>query len=326
MPGLNARTGWDFEETRRTFTEVARTREHTVRLDLRANRDRFSFNGGLAWLERRGSEYRYNLPYLASYSSEAFINALASASGCAILAECIRVGPLQNKFYIADRDRLRARAWTGYNEAPFSASLRLDLNRDRYPNSPYGLGESNQSVASLDAGFTPDETFSASAFVTFDRQSQASRTRQIGSVNAVSSNPLADWRVDQGNRTRTLGLNATRAALAGGRLTLSVEALWLSSRSPVTLAAGPAVNPAQNPPGALPDLLSVSTRLALEARYALSRATLLKARYQAWRQRNDDWSLEQVRAATLSNVIGTLETPLYGTTHGLGLSVVHTFR
>src|SRR5262249_20998570 len=96
------------EQIHRTFAEVERTDETAYRVELRQG-SAGAWNGSIGYdhLTRRGTQYEYNAPYLAAFTSPAFIAAQAAANGCTDLLACVRLGPLQQKFFLADRDPYR---------------------------------------------------------------------------------------------------------------------------------------------------------------------------------------------------------------------------
>ena len=326
---LSLKAGWDRDNVKRSFAEVESATENTYRVELRqSGAGPWTANLGLARQERRGTQYLYNLPYLASYSSAAFINALLAANGCLDVASCVRLGPLQNKFYLADRDRERTRLGVGYNpESAFSLQARLDLNRDRYPNSPYGVTDASSWAAGADLGYVFSDDINGTLFYGFEDQRTRERSRQIASPNpAVVTTSASDWENRFANKTQSIGVGLRCKCLLGGRLELDFDAVAVRGRTPVSTTVGPAVTAAWNPATPFPDLVSRTDTVTLAARYALDRHSALRVNYFYRRVSSQDWAYQQVGAATITSLIGTNEVPARYAVRGVGVSYVVTFR
>lgn len=327
-PAAAVRAGWEHDEVRRTFAEVARTTEDTWRIEFRGGSGAFTGSGGVALLARRGTQYLYHLPYLASYTSAAYITGIATENGCIDLPRCIRTGPLQNKFYLADRDRERVRLLLGFMPtAAWSLNARLDINRDRYPHSPYGLTNARSWSAGADLGYIFSDDVSATLFCAVDDQRSRMRSRQISPASATPPGLTdADWANQFADRTASIGAGLRHKGLLGGRLGLSADAIIVRGRTPISTTVGPAVVPGQIPAATLPDLNARSAIASLDARYALDRQTALRANFFYRRLDRADWAFAQVNATTLANVLGTNETTPRLRQYGGGLSWVRSFH
>ncbi len=80
----------------------------------------------------------------------------ASQAGAADRSETFKEGASGDAvcIYQADRDRERKRLTVGYTpDGPISLQARLDMNRDRYPHSPYGVSGASAWSASADLGY-----------------------------------------------------------------------------------------------------------------------------------------------------------------------------
>ena len=326
-PSLALKGGMEHDDVTRTFAEVEHAIENTYRIELRqSGMGAWNTSASVAHLARRGANYVYNLPFLASYTSPAFIAGLAAANGCTIAIDCIRAGPLQRKFYMADRDRARARFSVGYTpDAALSLQARLDVNRDNYPRTLYGVTDSRNWTANAEAAYVFSEWMSASFFLTIDDQRLRERGRQ--NVNpALAGNADADWWNQLTDKTVSVGLGVRRHGLLGGKLELNADAISVRGRTPISTNVGQGVTPAQNPATALPNLTARAENLNLTARYALDRRSAIRLNYFFRRLDGADWALQNVTATTLANVIGTREIPARATVHGIGVSFIRAFR
>lgn len=328
-PATAIKVGFDRADVKRTFAEVEHTSEDTYLVELRhGGSGPWSVTASQAWLKRRGSEYLHNVSFLASYTSPAFVSGLVAANGCMDLIRCIRIGPLQNKFYLADRDRERSRLTVGFiPDAPISVQARADWNRDRYPNSPYGVTEAPGWSVGADLGYVLGNALSATLFYTFEDQRSSERSRQITSpIAAAPSSPASDWVNHLVDKTSSIGVGMKYKGLLGGRLELAADAIAVRGRTEISTTVGPGVPPAQNPATPLPDLTVRSANFILTARYAVDRHSGIRFYYGYYWLKSTDWALEQVDVATLANVIGTRELPAHYSVHALGISYVRSFR
>ena len=326
--------GLEHTDVTRNYAEVARTRENSARLEWReGGAGALTSSVSYAILQRRGTQYLYNVPFLASYTSPAFIAGLIALnpSGCVNLAECIRPGPFQNKFFMADRNRERARLMLQWvPDAVFSMQARLDANHDRYPHSPYGVTNANSWSAGIDLAYSWNEHTSATFFASRENQSSREKSRQI--VNLNPGNPLpppnadADWINQFSDRAATIGLGIRHVGMLDGKLEINLDAIAVRGRTPISTTVGAAVPPGQNPATPIPDLTMRSDEIKVGARYAIDRRDTLRLGYFFRRLNTADWAVQQVGVATIPVVIGTNEFPARYAQHGVGISWVRVFR
>ena len=325
-PGMAIKAGWEHDDTTRTFAEVEHAIENTFRIEFRrSGLDAWTTSAGLAHLARRGSPYLANLPFLASYTSSAFIANLAAAAGCAVAIDCIRAGPLQRKYYMADRDRDRLRLYAGYApDAALSLQARVDANVDRYPRTTYGVTDARSVSANVEAGYAFDDNLSANIFATREHQRQRERSRQ--NLNpALAGNADADWWNLLIDNTTSFGAGIRRQGLMGGKLELTADAIVVRGRMPIATTVGVGVSPGMNPASALPDVTLRSENLSLSARITIDRRSALRLRAFYQHLDSADWAYQQVGVNTLLNVMGTGETPARHSVYGFGVSWVRRF-
>lgn len=330
LPGARVvQAAWARESVHRTLSEVARTTEDSVRLGLRqGGTGAWTAQADVARMSRRGTAYLYNLPYLASYSSAAYVNALALTNGCADLSQCVRLGPLQQKFYQADRDRDRFRAQLAYQpQGPLSILARLEWQHDRYPHGDYGVVSATGWSTGTDVIYTFGPDMQATLFHALENHVTRERSRQVsGAIAAGTGDSRSDWENRFSDRTHTLGLGMRYLRLLGGRLELDVDLVLVRGRTPIETTVGALVSASQNPAGALPDLRFRSDGLSLVARYAVNRDESFRFQYLARRIRQDDWATLGVGASTLASLAGIGEVPARRTVQSLGVVFVRRFR
>ncbi|MEO6624643.1 MAG: MtrB/PioB family outer membrane beta-barrel protein, partial [Burkholderiaceae bacterium] len=222
----------------------------------------------------------------------------------------------------------RARLGVGYNpDAAISLQARLDLNRDRFLNSPYGVIDASSGAAGADLGYVFSDDFNGTLFYGFEDQRTRERSRQIASPNpAVLTTSAADWENRFSDKTHSIGVGLRYKGFMGGRLELDFDAVAVRGRTPVNTTVGPAVTAAWNPATAIPDLVTRTDTVTIAARYALDRHSALRVNYFYRRVNSQDWAYQEVGPATIASLIGTNEAPARYAVRGVGVSYVVVFR
>jgi MtrB/PioB family decaheme-associated outer membrane protein len=286
--------------------EVPETRETGWRLEWRREflpgvGGRFSY----AASERRGDDY------------QRYVDSLELAG--------------MRKFFLADRDRDQARAVLNASlDEAWSLGLALDLNRDRYSQSPYGLQAADSRAAHVDLAYAPDNEVSASLFL----GREALRAKLFGSYSTSSlagvAQPQANgqWRVDMDDDIDTLGISLRHKGLRGGRLELSVDLAFIHSRSPYRVVGGARSASATTDltPQALPVLSSLGHELRLGLRHALDDHAALRVAYLYRRLRGDDYAYDLYAENNLTRLLGSGETTPKHDAHILAVAYEYRFR
>ena len=327
VPTMSLKGAWEFDQTSRTYAEVDTAREHTLKLDFRhTGNSPWMVNGGASIAQRRGGAYRANAPFLSTYTSPAFIEALLRLANCSVPLDCVRTGPLQTKFFVADRDRTTARLIVFHNPGgPWSWLTRIDRTRDEFPESAFGREYNARTSLNGELTWQPDASLAAALFATQDWQSIVQRTRQVG-VGSPAVAGDADWTHRVRDRTLTVGSTLKWTGLAGGRLSLDASALAVRGSTRDETVAGSAAPASQNPASPFPATRYRATEARLSAMWQADRVTQWKLHASLRRVSQVDWAFAAVGAATLTNWIGTQErSPDYGV-RVLRISWVRTFR
>lgn len=304
---LNA--GYDYDEIKRTFSEVDRTREQTWRLGLRRSvSETFTGAINLAHSNRSGSPYNGNAPYLASYSPQ--FTGPQTAFGTQFENH-----PLLRKFSLADRDRDKLRFSVTLTPVErVQLQLSADTNRDNYRNSVLGLTDSNSASYSLDASFTPAENITAYAYYTYANINSIQKGREYGVDKAAQATPLAstkDWLADANDRIDTVGIGFKIDAITN-KLDLGGEYLYSQSIGKIDVFTGPAIATAGTP---LPDLKTRLNGINLYAKYRLQNHAALKVNILHQKFDSADWGLDNVVPATTPLVLNTGQlSPRYSVT------------
>lgn len=245
-------------------------------------------------------------------------------------AESVELAGMR-KFFLADRDRDQARALLNASlDEAWSLGLALDLNRDRYSHSPYGLQAADNRAAHLDLSYAPDGDVSASLFL----GREALRARLDGNYSTSTSNgaalPLANgaWRIDMDDDIDTLGISLRHKGLLGGRIELSVDLALIHSRSPYRIVGGTrsASATVDLAPQALPVVSSLGHEVRLGLRHALDEQAALRVSYLYRRLRGDDYAFDLYAENNLTRLLGSGETTPAHDAHVLGIAYEYRFR
>jgi MtrB/PioB family decaheme-associated outer membrane protein len=204
--------------------DAAITNENTVRADWRANVGELSARVGYAYSIRRTPDYNENaflalVPYASVAPAAAtggatalsFMNANGwtgwgpaagyapttgnlnlffpnnNALANALYANNNRISELPGlrRYYVADRNRNRVRSLLSW-QATDSLSVQsgVDLNKDAYPNSIYGVRNARGWAANVDGSYAFAEDFSATVFYAYENQ----RASTAGNSYTANSN------------------------------------------------------------------------------------------------------------------------------------------
>ncbi len=289
-------------------------------------------------------------------------NALANAT----YANNNRISELpgMRRFYVADRNRNRLRTmlmWQASDRVAVQGGV--NLTKDAYPSSVYGLQDSNSKSADVDLSYALAEGVSADLFYTWEnaRSISAGNTytanSNVANVNGVTGlsgnscdsfttiqqrnnnnklDPCLVWSANMVDVANTVGAGLRRRAGkvdVGGHVVYTRQRLdngvtggnWANS-----LLTGPGAPPTTIaaffiPAQALPTVAIDTTELRLNGRYAVAKAQSLHLDYAYLRSRNTDWMYEGMQLGSMSGVLPTSEQPFNYGVHMLGVSYVVTF-
>jgi len=224
------------------------------------------------------------------------------------------VSPVENslmrKYNMADRtrDTVGARAdfmaWQVLN-----FGLGYDYANDDYSKSQIGL------TASKDVTYTAD----ASALVAKKTSVHAYYTREtIDSLqNGSSSATTPDWRAENSDVIDTAGIGFKHTLLAG-KFDLGMDYTVSNARGSQIVYDGIAAP-------AFPDVVTRLAAVKLHATYRMSNNLTLKGTYWYEHLNSENWHLDGVDPATISNVLGFGEQPPSYYVNVLMMSVRYKF-
>jgi MtrB/PioB family decaheme-associated outer membrane protein len=233
------------------------------------------------------------------------------------------------KFLYADRDRRQLRSsLTAVVSEALAFNARLDLNRDDYRQSRFGLTGAESRAGSLDASYTVDDDFTLYAF--YSREDFTSRlaNRYSGGNQITLELPASEWAASMHDTVDALGVGLKHAGFFSGRLELAVDLIAVHTVSRYQVSGGSCTSSScsGNLPSALPNVTSRQFTLKSEARYQLSRDSSVRLAGQLNTLRSRDYAYEGITATSSTRVLGTNEAPLNVDGHFVGVSYIHRFR
>jgi hypothetical protein len=262
-------------------------------------------------------------------------------------------------FNQADRNRHKVRSSVNYNASEtLSFQAGIDLNKDIYPNSMYGLKEARSDALNLETSYTPAENFGANAFYAYEN----SRSLQGGNAGFANSNtgsavagsvaggcfasvldknrnakadPCLQWTASLRNKAHTIGAGFTYKTLMK-QLDLAGELLFsrASTRSaftggayavPIATGVSAATNAVFYPGVPTPDITTHLAELRLGARYALSKVSALRLIYLFQRLSSANYVYDSMQYGSMQGVLPTSEQTPNHNVHVIGVTYVYVF-
>lgn len=265
--------GYDYEEKKRNTSDIRvvtyreKTREHTVRVDLRrAMSETVNGSIGYAHSTRGGSEWQ---------DTRLTTGALGSNT----------VHPL----HLADRDRDKLRATLGWMPLErLDLQMRAEASADEYSGRTLGLQDGSAQFYSVDAGYRIGESWQLSAWFSRDDtranmiSCNSAATSNSGGLGACSAAPAIVWTA----HLRTVG-NAFGVGLRGKvSAALELGADFQLSDDRAEFRNGPTTAGVTPPP----DVNYDRNILRLTAKYAVQKNAGLRLQYVRDRFSTNDWT------------------------------------
>lgn len=343
-PGQSLKGGLDWQRVTRhgsvyeeTPFRAERVRETTARLEYRATlNDMLSGRLSYARGQRRNSGYiEGEIP-----SAEPQL-------------------PTFQQFWLANRDRDRVRASLSFQPADaWSLQANVEHTQDRYPDMQYGTKRNDSNAATVDAAWTPSETFSANAYITSEETQQRLQSYAIARVSPTSiidlthaagqcgayattaghipidymTDPCRNWSATQADHVITLGLGFKAGGFWQNRLSITGDLSYARAHTPIGFTGGTYFsNGALNvwiPVAPVPAITSEMTELKLTGTYAVGKADAVRVGWTARHLSSSDFQLDAYASnpTVMQGFIGTgMTSPRY-TVNVVGLAWIHTFR
>ena len=282
-----ASAGFDYDEHKRTFQEVDKTREGTVWGKIAARPiDKLDMTFKLAHGERENSGYRQ---VAVVFPPE---------------------NPLLRKFNMANRTRDSGglRLDIAATET-VNIGLGVDASKDDYTDSTIGLTSGREVNVNGDVSVLLTEQTSLHLFA----NRATIKSKQLGSQ--TFSTP--DWSAENNDTIDVIGIGVKHAAIKD-KLDIGADYTYTRSRSEITVDAGGSDRP-------FPDLSTRLHSLKLYATYRLKDSVSLLAGYWYEHYDSKNWMLDGVTPGTIPNVLTFGELPPRYNVHVMRLSVRYRF-
>ncbi len=305
-------------------------------------------------------------PLPTAGSAAAFFFANNNALSNTLYANANRISELpgMRRYNMADRLRDKVRGsveWQANDQLTLQGGV--DVNRDNYANSVYGLKKAEGVAVNLDASFAVNESATLTGFYVHEEQrSQSAGNTYTANSTATSVNGFTaisggcystialrnasnkvdtclNWGANMIDKVDTFGLAATQKGLIGGKLDLAGSVAVSLGRTTNSVSGGNYVNnplavtgaPSGTvaafyvPATALPVVTTNTTDLKLAAKYSLSKASAVRLGYRYQHMTSSDWSYAGLQAGGLSGVLPTNEKAPNYSVHTVVLSYLYTF-
>lgn len=273
--------------------------------------------------------------------------------------------PGMRRYNMADRKRDKLRIAVDWQATEqFTLQAGLDLNRDDYAHSIFGLQQGKSYALNLDGSYALSDTGSLNAFVTHEDQ----RSRSAGNTytaNSTAANvngataisggcfatiaernasnkvdPCLNWTADMRDKVDTLGAAFTQRDLMGGKVDITAGLSFSRARSasdvtggnyvnnPLAVAGAPAGTIAAFyiPATSLPVVTTNTTELKLSTKYALNKESAVRVGYIYQYMKSSDWMYEGMQFGGLAGVLPTNEQAPNYTVHTIVVTYLYTFR
>lgn len=255
------------------------------------------------------------------------------------------------QFFLASRNQDKVRASADYQlTEAFTLQGSFEYQRDRYPDSRYGLRKSDMQTWTIDGTYAASETLSFNGFFTFEdgethsdhyhlpsggtplgyAVNPACPTPAVAGTASNVSDPCRNWSVNQGDRVFTVGFGTRAGGLMKGKVTLTADLSHSRAHTHLNFAGGTYSSATA---GArfqstlhMPLIVSDMTDLRLGLLYNLNKESGLRLGYLHRRLRSSDPQFDLWGLTTSQSFIGPGMTAPNYKVHAVSVSYVYTFR
>ena len=274
------------------------------------------------------------------------------------------------RYFVADRNRNHGRAqfeWQATEK--FSLQGTGQGTDDNYINSKLGLRRDTAWAATMDASYAPTADYVIDLFYTYDNRRYNSAGDAYGSNSTTTSvgqpadtaisggcfttvaarnasakiDPCLNFFKNDRDKIDTVGFTLRRENLAGKRLQLATEVMYLRARTSTGVAGGSYVNnplalaaPAPPLPSGTPAVFFIAAQdyplvrndeisVVPSATYAISKSASLQGFYWFQRLMASDWAYLGLQYGTGTNYLPTNEKAPSYAMHVAGLSLNWAF-
>ena len=299
--------GFEHEEKDRSAVDVATTKENTAFVKYNFTASAMA-NGWLrlSRAERDASFYDSTIALRAGHNPD-FVATLVGN-------EIFENDPFLRRYHLTDRNRDEVSAAMNFDASATTALSVLARNSsDDYPDSLIGLQESERQHLALDLSYSPQANWQASIYYNIDNY----ENRQMGYSRSGGASPTPfipeavrvpgrNWSMDSEDQVNTVGANVDWSML-NGRLQLELDTSYADAVTTTTpLSSGLAFQQ-------FPDDTTLIRNVSLRGKYALLEGREIQFSWFYEKYDSADWALDNVKVATLANILllGN-DSPQYG--------------
>ncbi len=315
-----AKLGYDREEVKRTFADVAKNTTDRVEVGVRRMMTD-DVTGSLTYWrsKRKGTDYCYACTFLEGYAP-GFTEAEAEEG---IAWSNL---PLFRRFVYQDRDQDKVRF--ALNATPneyVSVQLFADYVDNDYNAPVHGMQYSKTESYTVDVSFVPSYRLTGHAYYTRDRSRYEIQGLQYTGGNKpdvgfLTESPF-DWTNTGDDTGDTFGAGFKYAAIPD-KADVGVDLMYSKMVGKINTTTGPGIGTAGLP---LPDLVTKLSSVKLYGTYKVNKNVTLKATYWYQKLETSDWAWDTIQPATIPNVITTGQTAPNYDVNFVGVSVVYRF-
>ena len=273
--------------------------------------------------------------------------------------------PGMRRYNMADRTRDKLRTALNWQASEqWGLQAGVNIQKDDYDHSVYGLQESRGWSLNLDASYQANEDLSISAFYSFEDQhaksagntyTANSAATNVGTFTAIAGgcyadiatrnlnnkiDPCENWSADLHDRIDTLGIAFKHKDLMSGKLQLSGDLSLTRARSDAAFGGGSYINnplavagaPAGTiaayyiPVAPLPTVTTRTLDLRLVADYAMDKRHSVRFGYLYSRLRSVDWAYDGMQYGGLTQMLPSNEQSPNYSVHAVGIAYVFRFN
>lgn len=312
-PRTRVTVGYDFDQTKRTFTELTTSREHTGRVKV-ASRPLDNVSGAIEYaytLRDSPDDYQGNAPLLDSLVGAA--------------SDDFENHPDLRKFYLANRHGSTVSGSLSFlPHEQVSVGLSGTYSFFDYDDGVYGLRDFTHADITLDASYSPTEALSGYVFYTYELQDMKQDGIQFASFTPIDevlgNDPDLRWSMDTRDQVHTAGTRWDWHVIEN-KLDLGVEYAFSMARTSFDPKGGADTNPATP----LPDVKSTLHTLGVNAEYHVREDASFKLGYWFQSLSTDDFALDGVGVDTVDQVLGFGQGSANYTAHVVALSFNYKF-
>jgi MtrB/PioB family decaheme-associated outer membrane protein len=275
MGGVESELRWRNTSSVRIVSFRDETEENTYRVDLRrAMSETLNGSIGFARSRRTGSEWQTT------------VVANAAGTGPGVTPGSNLLHPL----HLADRDREKIRGTLGWQATEaLELNFLTEYSQDDYGGRTLGMRDGHARLHSLDAGLRLSESWSATAWTSYDDTSArlescasaaGSNTGNISACPNTAANPIWEARLRSVGRALGVGLRGK----VSGPLEVGADLSYSEDKGEFHQAPRPAAV------AAVPDARFRRSTLKLYGQYALTKRSGLRAQFITDRFSTDDWT------------------------------------